>query len=658
MGLDPANTLQLGVGITAFVATIASVFVFSIAYKERVARLLGYSLLFFGLWGWLGFAFYIPDDLALAREFRLAAILFQIIAQIYGVLFCFAYLEESRPLSQNEYALRLALIVGNVFFFALYASDMMGTQFMAGNVYPNAAGLVLAPDPGPAALWFLAFYVACALACGFIIMQRAVREAGAKRRAAFIFAGSVVVSYILGTTGWLTWYDIETPLSYLRGLAIPVYLVAMFYSIKNYQLFNIRVAAAELFIFLLWGFLFIRVMLHDSLRSALPDGIILIAVIGVGLVFIRSIMGELGTRIKLEHLTDELRILNTSLDTKVNERTRELSLSREHVESLVAQLPIGLIEIKTDGTIVRANTNARAMLGPSCATAAHMSACPLLRTALTVPINPGTFHIQTNDQHPRDIEVIISSLTLDSGEGFAVVLNDVTELRSLERAKDQFLATAAHQLRTPIAALKWVFNLLTESPLPESQLSIVRSGAQGVENMERIAEDLMQSARATSGAGSYRFTEGDVLNVVASAISVAQPLAARGHIEIKATHDAHIPAILIDAKQLQSALQNIIDNAITYTPREGTVTITTDADENGVHVRVNDTGIGMDKEEQTHAFERFFRSKRAVELFANGTGLGLSIAKDIITAHHGTISLTSEPGVGTTVHVVLPRPTV
>lgn len=654
MGFDPANTLQMGVGITAFIATIASVFVFSIAYRERVARLLGYSLLFFGLWGWFGFAFYIPENLELARAFRLIAIVFQIVAQIFGILFCAAYLEEYRPLKRSERILSNTLIVGNLFFLLLYVADLLGTTFMAGPLYPNASGLVLAPQPGPLSLWFLAFYVVSALSCGWLLLLRAVHEVGPQRRAAFIFVFSVVASYLMGTTGWLTWYEIESPLAYLRGLAVPAYIVAMFYSIRNYQLLNIRVVASQLFIFILWGFLFLKVMAHESFAAALPDMFILSAVIAVGLVFIRSITQELTAHIELEHLTEKLTTLNTSLDAKVNERTRELSLSREHLESLVAQLPVGLIEVTTQGDVVRANTHARTMIGP-CPESTALSQCPALRAHLPLPIRPGIFEITTAEQHTRDIEIVISPLTLDSGAGFAIVMNDVTERRSLERAKDQFIATAAHQLRTPLAALKWVFNLLSESSLPESERSVVESGTKGVEDMERIAEDLMQSARTMSNSGSYQFAPDNIISVVESALLVARPLANKKHIHISFTHDANIPKLTIDAKKLQSAIQNVLNNAITYTPNGGEVSLSLRL-ENGVSIRIHDTGIGMSQDEVPHAFERFFRGKDATELFANGTGLGLSIAQEIVSTHHGTITLTSERGFGTTVTIVLPLP--
>lgn len=652
MGFDPTDTISIGMGITAFATTITTVFLFVTASHERLARMLGYTMGAFAAWAWFGFAYHLTDDLWLAREFRILSILFQTIGQALSVQYAYTYLTEIRRTTMFERILYWFLMIASIILFLFIFADLFGTQFVAGEVLPGS----LTPERGPVVGWYFTFYFFIAASVGLILGKRVVLEKGDSKRAGAIIAISMVTGYLMGSTGFLTWYDITSNIVVLRGLAIPLFIVAAFFTITNYRLFNLRVAAAEVFVFAMWGFLFLRVLLNPTFEEAIPDIGIFLAVIVLGLLLIRNVTQELAVRIKLEEVSEELRVLNGSLEARVIERTEELARSQRHIEQVVEHLPVGLIEIEADQTIARMNEVAERLLGIKRATAlatdrhTHQALTTLLGNTLT----PGVFDAEITSPHVRDVEVAVAPLSLEKGEGFIVIIRDVTDKRSLERAKNDFVATAAHQLRTPLAAIKWTFDLLGSNTLNEQQLQVVERGKTGVNNMERIAEGLLMSVRTAEGMSKYSFEKTDITAIIKEISALLLPLAEKKHIRLASMIAPHLPLLSIDIERIKSALQNLIDNAIKYTPEGGAVTVTAQEGEHGVVITVSDSGIGISPEDQEHLFEKFFRARKATEMFTDGSGLGLAIVKSIVEAHGGSITVTSKEGSGSTFSITLP----
>jgi signal transduction histidine kinase len=228
---------------------------------------------------------------------------------------------------------------------------------------------------------------------------------------------------------------------------------------------------------------------------------------------------------------------------------------------------------------------------------------------------------------------------------------------TVDKEKSEFVTIAAHQLRTPMAALRWSFNLLAQGdmgPLTDMQKSIVDKGNRAAEHMVDIVNDLLDLSKMADGKFRYELKDGDVGATVRSESQLFEEIAKEKGITLRVSADEGIPQIQYDAGKLALAIQNLVDNALKYTARGGSVDVRVSAESGRVRITVTDTGIGMSADERSRLFERFFRGTRAIRMSPDGSGLGLFIAKTVVEGHGGTLRVTSEENKGTTVEISLP----
>jgi PAS domain S-box-containing protein len=504
MGFDLTNTVAIAMGAAAFLTTIMAVFLFVTAPGERLARTLGCVMISSATWSWFAFAYYVTADTGLARQFGLISTMGQIFTNVFVVQYAYVYLSESatRKVNVLERILYWFMMTSFGTLAVMTLSDLVwGTQLIAEQVVGSGAAR-LATQGAPFARFHVALYVSIAFIFPLIMSRRARLEKGAAKRIGVIISTGTTLAYLLGSTGFLTWFGITGNFTILQGLAMPAFMVVVFYTITNYKLFNARIAVAEVFIFGMWGFLFLRVLLHTSIQSAIPDISILVAVIALGLYLIRNVTQELATKIKLEEVTSELHAANESLESKVQVRTKELDRSKVHIEQVVEHLPVGLIETEASGKIVRINDVAEDLFGIAKAAAigTMIASYETLAKTLGARLEAGSYDTHITMPHERDLEVAVASVTLEHGEGFIIIIRDVTEKRTLERSRNDFVATAAHQLRTPLAAIKWTFELLVTEQLNDAQKKVIAEGAAGIKEIEHIDEGLMKIARVGEDA--------------------------------------------------------------------------------------------------------------------------------------------------------------
>lgn len=260
-----------------------------------------------------------------------------------------------------------------------------------------------------------------------------------------------------------------------------------------------------------------------------------------------------------------------------------------------------------------------------------------------------------------DIGLFIAVIVL----GIFLLRTIVNEMRTqealaklvLEKGKANFVTTAAHQLRTPLSALRWSFNLLSTNNenFNGDQHKIVEAGNSAVENMVRLVNDLLNVAHMQDGSFHYTFEKASVGDLVDASVHLLEPEAKRKKIALSVDIDKTAPACTIDPAKLNLAIQNIIDNAVKYTPESGSVSVRLTSTDEAIVLTVKDSGIGFTKDERTRLFERFSRGERARLMHTDGSGLGLSIAKTVIDGHGGSIVIDSEEDKGSLVTVTLPR---
>ena len=228
-------------------------------------------------------------------------------------------------------------------------------------------------------------------------------------------------------------------------------------------------------------------------------------------------------------------------------------------------------------------------------------------------------------------------------------------LRELDRLKDEFISLVSHELRTPLTSIRGYLELLREDGrLDEEQLRYLGIVDRNSERLLDLVSDLLFLAQVDAGKLNFELQPVDLEALVADCVEAAQPTATAKEIELT-TSTHQLPVQLQgDPARLAQVLDNLVSNALKFTPSGGRVEVSLQGLDGVAVIEVSDTGVGLAEDEQDQLFERFFRSSRASENAIPGTGLGLAIAKTIVERHGGRIRLKSALDVGTTVRVELP----
>jgi PAS domain S-box-containing protein len=230
-------------------------------------------------------------------------------------------------------------------------------------------------------------------------------------------------------------------------------------------------------------------------------------------------------------------------------------------------------------------------------------------------------------------------------------------LRELDRLKDELVALVSHELRNPLATIRgYTEMLLDDSALTDDHRHLAVVIDKHSAHMQGLVDDLLDTARLDAGQLRMEPRPVSLIRLVVDSVDARRPDAAAKGITVTVDLARHLP-VYADPIRLRQVLDNLVSNAVKYTPRDGTVTVTGRHDDGGTTttLRIADTGIGIPREERAHLFDRFFRASNAVSQGIKGTGLGLTISKAIVDAHDGT--LTAEPAGpdgGTAFTVTLP----
>lgn len=244
--------------------------------------------------------------------------------------------------------------------------------------------------------------------------------------------------------------------------------------------------------------------------------------------------------------------------------------------------------------------------------------------------------------------------------GCILTFHDVTRETLIEKLKTEFVSIAAHQLRTPLSAIKWSLKMLLDGDmgvLSHDQKDLVEKSFRSNERMIFLINDLLNVTRIEEGKYVHEQKLADIVEILTETAETAKDEAAQKGFTLEFTIPKEKPPlILIDIEGMRLVLQNLTENAIRYTPPGGTVTISLAHTDKDIVVSVHDTGVGIPQEDQSRIFTKFFRGDNVVRMETEGTGLGLFIAKNIVEAHGGKIWFDSAPGKGSTFSFSLPIP--
>jgi len=256
----------------------------------------------------------------------------------------------------------------------------------------------------------------------------------------------------------------------------------------------------------------------------------------------------------------------------------------------------------------------------------------------------------------RNFAIVLAVLALLGGS-VALTMLSAERARALAHQQMEFVASVSHELRTPVAVIRSAGENLADG-LVADPAQVKRYGAivrtEG-RRLTEMVERVMRFAGMASGAKPRATAPIDVAAIVHDAVAASEPDAVERAVTVTLQPNGSLPSVVGDADALRSAIQNVIGNAIKYSPPGATVVVAPREEAGRVRIRVEDRGIGIDAADLPHVFKPFYRGRRAVESQVRGSGIGLSLVRTIVQEHGGDVQIESEPGAGTRVTIDLPE---
>ena len=411
-----------------------------------------------------------------------------------------------------------------------------------------------------------------------------------------------------------------------------------------------------------------RVTMGVLLLSMLPA---ILAVIAVALILSAILAGRVSRHIvrplntlDLEHplendAYEELSLLLRRLEhqrRQIDEQLRALRRRSEEFEQITASMTEGLVLLDNNGTILSIN--------PAAGTVFHADQSCVGQPLLTVERDPAVSHalrdaMETGhsekrlERDGREYQFDMTRIQTDGESVGAVLLTfDVTEQAFAERNRREFTANVSHELKTPLQGIIGSAELLENGMVQPDDVprfvGHIRSEAQ---RLVTLINDILRLSELDEG-GSLPTEPVELLALCRDTANSLEAAAQKRGITVAVTGDeVSVPGV---RRLLTETVFNLCDNAIKYNRDGGSVTVTVGRDGGEAVVTVSDTGIGIPAEHQGRVFERFYRVDKSHSKASGGTGLGLSIVKHAVRYHHGTVTLDSREGEGTTFTIRLP----
>lgn len=383
---------------------------------------------------------------------------------------------------------------------------------------------------------------------------------------------------------------------------------------------------------------------------------------------------------ELKHLQNELEEEVKQQSYSLGERSEELEESRESVIKVLREIEeeknktISLVTNLTDGLIFVNNNWRIELVNPRAQELLELWEKDLvgvrfLEEDLSERTNELIQLVSAKEILDREtleftedliIEVSTVEIVGEDGErdGLLIILHDISKERMLDNLKVEFISVAAHQMRTPLAAIKWAFELLLASEddkLAPELKKVAESGFDSTNRILRIINNFLEADAMESTDFNYLFAPVNIKKVIEDLlVEISIEARERGIELIFKNEDEEIPFVRADQERLFNVFQNLIENALKYTIDKGSIEIEVVTEEKNLLISVADSGIGIPQSEIKNIFTRFFRAQNAKKVETDGNGLGLYTSKKIIERHGGKIWFDTVEGSGTTFYFTLP----
>jgi PAS domain S-box-containing protein len=352
---------------------------------------------------------------------------------------------------------------------------------------------------------------------------------------------------------------------------------------------------------------------------------------------------------------------------------REVLEEKEELESIIESVYAGLLMVNKSARIMQMNASARTMMGIGNAETSgktydelipHERVCEILRASLeeaTELAEEVSVRLAGDDDEEKIYQGQTALVRNEDEQvmGVVAIFNDITEIRGIERMKTAFVSTVSHELRTPLTSIKGFISTLLQDEDGsafdfETQREFYNIIDTECDRLTRLISDLLNVSRIEAGRALDLNPKPITLPPLMEKVVTVQKSYTNKH-ELVIDIKNELPIIIGDEDKVDQILTNLTNNAIKYSPKGGTITITAESDGDVVRFSVSDQGMGIPKEHLPKVFERFHRVDNRDTRTVGGTGIGLYLVKHLVEAHGGTIWVDSEHGKGSVFTFELPK---
>ena len=359
-----------------------------------------------------------------------------------------------------------------------------------------------------------------------------------------------------------------------------------------------------------------------------------------------------------------------SIEDSLRQRTKELTIERNKIEAIVTNLVDGLVFLDKNKRVILMNPEAKSVLnltelqflGKTINEIVGVPNIVALYDVLDHKIEWSGKRYELMLQNPlkKIFQVFIAPVTARDKEiiGLTIILHDITREKEIETLKTEFVSMAAHQLRTPLTGTKWAFRTIMDNPsnkISNSDRDLLERGFQNNENMIELVNNLLNIARIEEGRFIYDMSEVYIDDMAQKQLDRLKTVIEKKNLKVTINKPRELPEIQADKEKINLVIQNLIENAIKYSPIGATITITVTSTEHDVKFAIQDTGFGVPENQRGEIFNKFVRGTNVLQMGIEGTGLGLFLARQIIEKHGGKLWLMDEIRQGSTFIFTLPR---
>ena len=378
-------------------------------------------------------------------------------------------------------------------------------------------------------------------------------------------------------------------------------------------------------------------------------------------VILTTLCNQVAVAMENARLHRQLQEYAADLEQRVEERTMEIQAQYARLEAILNSTADGIVVTTPAGEVIKTNPVADRWLDltlpPEQAQKLREAVRDLGRQAAT-QCGKGEQVQQLIELDAVDLQLRARPVVDPEAERVAAVvdLHDVSHLKAIDRMKDKFISNVSHQLRTPITTVKLYAHLMKNHP--ERQDELLDTLIQEADRQVQLIEGILEISQIDTGQLQLQRRPVPLDTLVESAYANYEAVAQKKGIEVNCHTTSETLTVLVDPEKMLQVLNNLMENAIVYTPTGGSVTLSTDlrTTEGRIWAMVNltDTGLGIPEEELPYIFDRFFRGEDVQSKQIPGTGLGLALVKEIVELHGGRVAVSSEVGVGSTFTVWIP----